>query len=72
MPGYLVNEKGELQEWAYPRTEENYNQRHHSHLLPLYQFCEFDRERDPELWNAAAKAFEAKERGFLLNEKKSG
>lgn len=69
MPGYLVNEKGELQEWAYPGTEENYNQRHHSHLLPLYQFCEFDRERDPELWNAAAKAFEAKERGFLLNEK---
>ncbi|WP_299577988.1 glycoside hydrolase N-terminal domain-containing protein [uncultured Sunxiuqinia sp.] len=67
LPDYQINEKGELQEWAYEGTTENYNQRHHSHLLPLYQFCEFDKESDPVLWAASEKAFEGKKKGFLNN-----
>lgn len=69
MPDYMINEKGELMEWAYKGTTENYNQRHHSHLLPLYQFCEFDKESNPQLWNASKKAFEAKEKFWLKNKK---
>ena len=46
MPPYLINEGGGLQEWSWPGAGEDYNQRHHSHFLPLYQFGEFDRERD--------------------------
>lgn len=67
LPEYQINKKGELQEWAYENTKENYNQRHHSHLLPLYQFCEFDKESNPVLWAASEKAFEGKEKGFLNN-----
>ncbi|MBS2212664.1 glycoside hydrolase N-terminal domain-containing protein [Carboxylicivirga mesophila] len=67
LPDYQINDKGELKEWAYEGTQENYNQRHHSHLLPLYQFCEFDKESDPVLWAASEKAFEGKEKGFLNN-----
>ena len=67
LPQYQINERGELQEWAYENTQENYNQRHHSHLLPLYQFCEFDRESNPVLWAASEKSFEGKENGFLNN-----
>jgi alpha-L-fucosidase 2 len=67
LPGYQINEKGELQEWAYEGTKENYNHRHHSHMLPLYQFCEFDKESDPVLWAASERAFEGKEKGFLNN-----
>ena len=67
MPEYLINEKGELQEWAYEGTTENFNHRHHSHLLALYQFCEFDKNNDPILWKASGKAFEGKEREFLNN-----
>ena len=69
LPDYVINQKGELSEWAWPGVEENYNQRHHSHLLPLYQLCEFDRDEDPVMWKAARLAFEAKTEHFLHNYK---
>jgi len=69
MPPYLVNEAGGLQEWSWPGVGENFNQRHHSHFLPLYQFCEFDRDRDPELWKANEIAFQGKVDGWLHLEK---
>lgn len=69
LPDYMVNEKGELMEWASAGTQEVYNQRHHSHLLPLYQFCEFDMETNPQLWEASAKALEGKTENWLHNSK---
>ncbi|WP_197231307.1 glycosyl hydrolase family 95 catalytic domain-containing protein [Novipirellula artificiosorum] len=60
MPPYLTNDAGELQEWSWPGVGEDYNQRHHSQFLPLYQFCEFDRDSTPELWKASELAFEQK------------
>lgn len=66
MPEYKINKNGELAEWAIDKYAENYNHRHHSHLLPLYQFCEFD-EENQVLWKAAIKAFEAKEKHWLDN-----
>jgi alpha-L-fucosidase 2 len=68
MPPYLINEAGELKEWSWPGVGEDYNQRHHSHFLPLYQFCEFDRYRTPELWNAAGLAFDQKVKNWLRME----
>jgi alpha-L-fucosidase 2 len=69
MPPYLVNEKGELKEWSWPGVGEGYNQRHHSHFLPLYQFCEFDPETTPGMWKAAGLAFEGKVKGWLHRKK---
>uniref|UniRef100_UPI0030FB0B4C glycosyl hydrolase family 95 catalytic domain-containing protein n=1 Tax=uncultured Wocania sp. TaxID=2834404 RepID=UPI0030FB0B4C len=69
LPDYMINEKGELMEWASAGTQEVYNQRHHSHLLPLYQFCEFDMETNPQLWEASAKALEGKTENWLHNRK---
>lgn len=71
MPPYLVNEGGGLQEWSWPGAGEDYNQRHHSHFLPLYQFCEFDRDRTPVLWKASGVAFEGKVKGWLRRVKGS-
>jgi len=65
MPPYLINSHGGLQEWSWKGAGEDYNQRHHSHFLPLYQFCEFDPEKTPELWKASHIAFEDKVKGWL-------
>jgi hypothetical protein len=65
MPPYLINEAGGFQEWSWPGVGEQYNHRHHSHFLPLYQFCEFDRDRDPDMWKANEIAFQNKVNGWL-------
>lgn len=69
LPDYMINEKGEIMEWASAGTKEAYNQRHHSHLLPLYQFCEFDIESNPQLWEASSKALDGKTEHWLHNRK---
>ena len=71
MPPYLINKGGGLQEWSWPGAGEDYNQRHHSHFLPLYQFCEFDRDRTPALWKASGVAFEHKVQQWLRRAKGS-
>ncbi len=71
MPPYVISEAGELQEWAWPGAPEDYNQRHHSHFLPLYQFNEFDSAKTPVLWAANAKAFDQKVTHWLHNTKNS-
>jgi hypothetical protein len=68
LPPYVVNSAGELQEWSWPEVAENPNHRHHSHFLPLYQFCEFDRETTPALWRATERAFELKVQHWLRRE----
>ena len=66
MPEYKINTSGVLSEWTVEGVRENPNHRHHSHLLPLYQFCEFDRS-DTIMWNASCKAFEEKVLHWLNN-----
>lgn len=65
MPPYLINSHGGLQEWAWPGAGEDYNQRHHSQFLPLYQFGELDPERTPDLWKASQIAFDDKVNGWF-------
>jgi len=67
LPPYLINEQGQLQEWAVKGATENFNHRHHSTFLTVYQFCEFDPEKTPEFWQAAQRSFEGKVRGWLRN-----
>jgi hypothetical protein len=71
MPPYLINDAGELQEWSWPGVAEQPNHRHHSQFLPLYQFCEIDRDKTPALWKAAELAFELKVQNWLHRAKKS-
>jgi hypothetical protein len=72
MPPYLVNESGGLQEWSWPGAPENYNQRHHSHFVPLYQYNEFDRDLTPELWKANQVAFQKKLDGWMYVDRTGG
>ena len=67
LPEYRINSKGELQEWAVEGATEIFNHRHHSAFLPVYQFCEFDPEKTPELWEASERAFEGKIREWFRN-----
>ena len=69
LPPYLINDKGQLQEWAIAGVPEIFNQRHHSAFLPVYQFCEFDPEKTPELWKASQRSFQGKVDGWLRNPK---
>lgn len=72
MPPYLINQQGQLQEWAWKGTTENFNHRHHSAFLPLYQFYEFDPQKTPELWKASQLAFDGKvKQWFRTNESRS-
>lgn len=60
MPGYRINDRGELAEWITGEAREHYGHRHHSHLYPVFQSFEFAPEKDPKLWEAAKKATLAK------------
>jgi hypothetical protein len=56
MPPYLLEKDGTLKEWAWPTLEENYNQRHVSHLYGAWPGDEIDPDRTPKLALAAMMA----------------
>ena len=58
LPSYAVNEDGAFREWLYPGLEENYHQRHQSHIYPLFPGFEIQEETDPDLYKAIAVAVE--------------
>lgn len=62
-PPYLINEHGALQEWAVDDLEDNNKHRHVSHLYPAWPGHEINPEQTPELYKAAVKAAEMRERG---------
>ena len=53
LPAYLIDEHGELKEWAWPDYEERYDHRHASHLYGAYPGDEFQPELNVELYEAA-------------------
>jgi alpha-L-fucosidase 2 len=53
MPPYLLENDGTLKEWAWPMLQENYNQRHVSHLYGAWPGDEIDPDRTPQLARAA-------------------
>lgn len=58
LPPYEINEDGALREWLYPGLNDNYRQRHQSHIYPLFPGFEIQEETDPELYQAIATAVE--------------
>ena len=56
LPPYLFEPDGTLKEWAWPALEENYNQRHVSHLYGAWPGDEIDPDRTPQLALAALMA----------------
>ena len=58
MPAYQINEDGALKEWCTPRHEDFYDHRHSSHLYPLYYGVAEEFKNQPELMEAAKKAYE--------------
>lgn len=58
MPAYQINEDGALKEWCTSRHEDFYDHRHSSHLYPLYYGVAEEFKNQPELMEAAKKAYE--------------
>lgn len=56
LPPYLINEQGQLKEWAVPEKGENNNHRHLMHLYGAFESQEFSEEADPRLFEAARVA----------------
>ena len=56
LPPYLLEKDGTLKEWAWPTLQENYNQRHVSHLYGAWPGDEIDPDRTPQLALAAMMA----------------
>ena len=56
MPPYMLEKDGTLKEWAWPTLQENYNQRHVSHLYGAWPGDEIDPDRTPQLARAAILA----------------
>jgi hypothetical protein len=56
MPPYMLEKDGTLKEWAWPTLQENYNQRHVSHLYGAWPGDEIDPDRTPQLARAAMMA----------------
>jgi len=56
LPPYLLEKDGTLKEWAWPTLQENYNQRHVSHLYGAWPGDEIDPDRTPKLALAAMMA----------------
>ncbi len=53
MPPYMLEADGTLKEWAWPTLQENYVQRHVSHLYGAWPGDEIDPDRTPQLARAA-------------------
>ncbi len=56
MTPYLLTKDGTLKEWCWPSLEENYDQRHVSHLYGAWPADEIDPSRNPALAHAALLA----------------
>ena len=56
MPPALTTKDGTLKEWSWPGLEENYDQRHVSHLYGAWPGDQIDPGRNPELARAALLA----------------
>ena len=56
LPPYLINDKGQLKEWAIPNRGEHNDHRHLMHLYGAFESQEFSEEADPRMFRAARVA----------------
>lgn len=52
LPKYQINEDGAMREWLWKGLEENYYQRHQSHMYPLFPGFEITKENDKSIYDA--------------------
>lgn len=62
LPPYQINEDGAIKEWSWPGLAESYNHRHSSHLMMVWPYREFSEGRTPELYKAAHRALQMRDR----------
>ena len=62
LPPYRINEDGAIKEWGWPGLAESYNHRHSSHLMMVWPYREFSEDRTPELYKAAHRALQMRDR----------
>ena len=67
LPPYLINEQGQLKEWAAPNKGENNNHRHLMHLYGAFESQEFSEEADANLFHAARVALPQPAAGIPRN-----
>lgn len=62
LPPYRINEDGAIKEWGWPGLAESYNHRHSSHLMMVWPYREFSEDKTPELYKAAHRALQMRDR----------
>lgn len=62
LPPYQVNADGAIKEWGWPGLEDNYGHRHSSHLMMVWPYRELSEDKTPELYQAARRALEMRDR----------
>ena len=62
LPEYGINKDGAIKEWDWPGLEENYGHRHWSNLLSVTPYQEITPESTPELYAAACRTLEIKDK----------
>ena len=58
MPNIKIGKNGTIQEWFEDYEETEIGHRHISHLFGLYPACQIDKEKTPQLFEAAKKTIE--------------
>lgn len=62
LPPYRINEDGAIKEWGWPGLADSYNHRHSSHLMMVWPYREFSEDKTPELYKAAYRALQMRDR----------
>lgn len=64
LPPYLINNDGALAEWSWPSLKDRnqYGHRHSSHLVGVWPYRTITAEEQPELYKAAQKALQQKDK----------
>lgn len=62
LPPYRINEDGAIKEWGWAGLDESYNHRHSSHLMTVWPYREFSEDKTPELYTAAHRALQMRDR----------
>ena len=65
LPAYRINADGAVAEWAWPGLDDDYEHRHSSHLIPLFDGTPPDIAANPNLREAFKKALDMRMRHRL-------
>ena len=67
LPDYMINNDGAISEWGWENLKDNYDHRHLSHLMMVYPFQETGVHSRPDIYKAAKRALEMRDRYNYTN-----